>query len=384
MRRRRWTWVAGLSASITASCILLFARSRDQLAILASSIPLEVIQAHQVGQRPKINFSVPLIGRITYPQDLSGLPFSLDTGTLDHGTKEWPINPKTSAGAIYIAGKSPMPFFIEFGQPQVSTWSFGNSRVETTFSHVMNTGYLECPLVFGSRSREVDLSTESLSSGQVNARLSLPPSGIPEPALPRLTTSLGSWTVRMEPKPWISPMFPIHYDVAVDDRNASLFLVSVSRPSEKYGFSQLLCTPDRAATVDFDSWYRGEQLPVRVRLTVRRIAGVPTQFVMKRGTLNGWLCLKAVGPKGVVYASAFGYSCPKDVACVRIGDEWSALPESYDGGYPPVRQRACLKMFQDGQVVDGIIYKTVELREVVLPMGLPDIRKYRGQVAGSR
>ncbi|MEQ1933397.1 MAG: hypothetical protein ABL962_05905 [Fimbriimonadaceae bacterium] len=165
--------------------IWLLSSRPARFQLVGSSGRLHAFPREELATKPRFDFNFLGLGRVVWPQP----PPTVD-----------PPLAFEEAGVIAVNGTGHIRSWQKW-----STWVNGQ--------HLLSKrNGLRCPYVFGNESRETVLE---LDNGTL-LKVLLPPNGKPEPKLPRIRIPTGPGFVVAEPLPWVSPSFPIGYQVSLE------------------------------------------------------------------------------------------------------------------------------------------------------------------------
>jgi hypothetical protein len=385
MRKRRVAMV--LTAGVLIGVIGVTFWPKNMLEILGStlaSVTLETVD--DIQRQPRVNVTLPIIGRVIYPS-----PYK---GQFTAGAKAMAFNldPKTTAGVIYPKGKR---FIVMSGMVDLESaaWTLQGQTVEV--AHMMGgANYVECPLLYGSTAEEAEVSTtmfDTRARGIDRFRVRLPACGTPEPKYPSYSAKAGSFTVKFDPLPRLSPMFPLRYRVRVEGAPRSVFLIRFTNAADHVPVARyehmLRCTPEEPGIFRpegdiFEAW-RNRGKTRRLDLAVKRLA--PKDLTLK-ARVTSPSDVKLVDKTGRAFAwtesgNGLWVSTLRGedgVAALRFGPFWSPWDSSEELGRPwssmiyMDKSRAYLRSLKEGEEVETTVYSVAEVHTAQVTIDNPN------------
>jgi hypothetical protein len=261
--------VAVLVAAGGVGIYLWMSRDRTGLAIIGSSGPFITYSRSEVGEKPVIDLTLPGGRRIIYPRH--------DDQPQD---KKFINEVPHAAGVIRSSGRL------------VTPWIFPRWNIERQIVQAKQAGpgsaVAATPYVFGSKSLIAKL--DAGEDGTVSVRL--PGNGRPAPVLPTASGKIESWTVKLTPRPVVTPIQPLMYDVTVAGAGPNdQFAIDFKWGSYQ---SYYLLVGKKPGLLRLMSWAPRTTFKVRIR----RLTESSITLSVREATESGMRLKKLLGPDG--------------------------------------------------------------------------------------
>lgn len=368
----RWVAIACLVVASGAVAWTIYSQS-GQLSLAGNTtVPMVAIPVSQIGSEPWFNFKI--AGRqIAYPaqnkvnRDYKKVPGLSGVLVVDKGQAPW-------AGSGWLA-------LAEWQDEQdkiVAGFSFLGEGVEPGAHDIW-----PCPYVFGKSPRTVKLIPRPEADP---IAINLPPNRMPEPKIPSQEVTMGDWTIKFKPKPWISPSFPIRFEVSIEGaKKGEWFFLSIAEPAT--GTTHLRISPGQPAEFAAFDWQASHATLLRFQ-KVRRI---PLQFNVERTSVTSGseeirvhlddTIVESVSISHSMGSATNALQSSAGYLALQIGNRW--LGGEY--GVRPILGHLLpitpleFSDYKAGKVLDGFGYKADSpLGQGELTFELPDPSRYPG------
>lgn len=215
-------------------------RPREELAIIGKPpVPVDAIPRTQIASHAWIDFKVG--GKhIVYPK-----PNSVPK----------PYAKAAGMSGVLVAGSSSTTW-SGAGWTGTATWTVDGEPIPAGPNFLadrLDPGKLEiwpCPYVWGDQSKVVDLR---IGEDDDPIRLRLPPNHQTAPTVEARSVKVRDWTLHLKPRPWISPSFPIRFEVTVEGgKKGQVFLMTFTEALD--GGANLKVAEGQPAELAFYTW----------------------------------------------------------------------------------------------------------------------------------
>lgn len=246
-------------------------RDRDGLAIIGNPGPFVTYTRAAVKAKPVIDLKMPWGRPFTYPQPDDRQPEDLKF------LNDVPL----AAGVIHEANRATF-----------NAWVFPHWKIEAQVVQAKQaesgSAGAATPYVFGSKSLIAKL--DAGEDGTVSVRL--PGNGRPAPVLPAASVKIESWTVKLTPRPVVTPIQPLMYDVTVAGAGPNdQFAIDFKWGSYQ---SHYLLVGKKPGLLRLMSWAPRTTLRVRMR----RLTESSITLSVREATESGMRLKKLLGPDG--------------------------------------------------------------------------------------
>lgn len=368
-RRQRGPMVAFAAVAIVASIFAwLLLRPRNDLTLLSKPpYPMRAIPRAQIGVGPFVNFSIGGL-KIEYPKA---------------NTVPQIFGALPGVSGVLVA-ESANENFASAAWTGTATWTVDGEPISAGPSFLgrdAEPGKLDlwvCPYVFGDAPKIAELRIRSATDDPI--RLSLPPNRVPEPKIEARAVKVGAYTVRLQPKPWLSPSFPIRFAVTVEGgKKDDAFLMTISEAID--GGANLIYADGEPAELSLQNWdeswgilmqlqrVKKEKMP----LSVTRAALTPPMQNIKFSREDHLVCDLTWNGNEPSYTGVSSYEIP-GYAALRIQDYWPF--GEFETRHTFGEHRHSYSSFsglKDGDVIEALGYKAEEpLIQQDFVMTLPD------------
>lgn len=373
-KRRLFAIIVVAIAGATVAWVAL--RPRDELSLREKSpSTLQAIPRARIGSKPWVNFALGSF-KIVYPQPNVVPPeFGQIPGSSGLLLSESAISPWEGAGWTGTAA------WIVNGNQIPAGPSFLGSSLDAKKADVW-----PCPYVFGDKPIDVDLKPSPWS--ETTIKLRLPPNHQPAPAVKDHSVEFGEYTVRLKPKPWISPSFPLRFDVSVDGaKKDEAFLLTFTEALD--GSANLRVRPGETAELSLQNW----DASWGVLMQIQKVRIVPVRLAVTRTPLTGGRDVLKFSTDDTTIAEVTIDKSQNTVenetnydlagyASIQIGDYWpfgEFQRRNTYGRFSSERSATPFAKFKDGDIVEAIGYKgELPFVQRDFVMNLPDPKKIVG------
>lgn len=234
-----------------------------------------------------------------------------------------------------------------------------------------------CPLVFGSVSRRGFVLDDKVRWEPI--AVTLPASNVPEPRLKEFDVKVGSSTLHFKPRPWISSIFPIRYEVSIKGKRSAV--VDFAWGGDKLFVAPLLLVrPGRPGILRLREWRPQETIRLRVRpLQEQRLVLSAHRSTNEKGTRVELLKGSKAAVTAVFEQHAPWLIGPFDRIIEVNGIPFGLANTSTDCCISGWREPAAFfNDFSSGQRVKAMEYRTLAPAYAQFDLNLPDRKIYGG------